>query len=553
MKKKPFRNYILFIITLIFFVMLVLVGIQKHTYMGFHTDVAMTYNQGWQQAWGSGRLSDVSVPGELSYDENHEIVLQHELPQHIMSGLSICVWVSGPAIKAELEGEDVLSYGVDDTAVFGKHCGNYWYMIRLPESAKGKLLKLTLSSPYDMAKYHLDQIYIGNQTSLMFMLFEQYGVGLLLAFLVFLTGIVIAIVSVVFRKSVVAEDMQQMHYLGLFSVLLGMWLFVQSRMAQFFVGNNYALLFIYYVGMMLLPIPMLYFMAQIPGNHLRRPAMALACLFVLNVITCSVLQLLDIRDFCLTVYSTAILMVIALVFMLINAIVELHYRNKEFLWMSVGIYFLAFFAAIELWSVIYGQNYWIGDYVRYGAVFLVAALLYKAARTIVNAVEAAKTATYYEQLATIDLMANCYSRTAYNRDVEQLGREPMRGLCFLVLDVNNLKQINDTYGHLAGDKAIKTCASCIRKVFERVGKVYRIGGDEFVVILTQCDKDTLLQRIAVFQKLAEGQNKRLEFEFKVACGYAIYEPKRDRRIEDLIHRADASMYERKQRMKTGGE
>ena len=197
-----------------------------------------------------GELLDVSVPGAISYVANHEIVLQHELPQHIMSGLSIGVWVNGPSIKAEIDGEQELSYGTENTHVFGKQCGNYWYIIRLPESAEGKLLKITLSSPYNKAQYRLDHIYIGNQTSLMFMLFEQHGVGLFLALLLLFIGLVIAIVSVAVRKSIVTEDMQQVRYLGLFSLLLGMWLFAQSRMAQFFVGNNYALLLIYYMGMM---------------------------------------------------------------------------------------------------------------------------------------------------------------------------------------------------------------------------------------------------------------------------------------------------------------
>lgn len=549
MKKKSLKNFVFYIVVLVFFAMLLMVSLKKHTYMGFNTDVAMTYNQGWQQLREDGSLLDVSVPGELSYNTRQEIVLQHELPQHIMSGLSICLWVSGQSVQAEIDGEQVLSYGMEEKYLFGKNCGNYWYVIRLPEAAKGKLLKLTLTSPYKEMVYCLDNIYIGNQTSLMFALFEQYGAGLFLAVLLMFIGLAIAVVYVAFHKSIATEDMEQMRYLCLFSILLGMWLFAQSRMAQFFVGNSYALLLIYYMGGMLLPIPVLYFMAQIKGNHLRRPVMLLAYLFMINFVVCTVLQFKEIRDFYLTFYVTGILMSVALLFMLINAIVELHYRNEEFKYMAVGIYFLAFFAAIELWSMIYGQNYWIGDYVRYGAVCLVVAVLYKAARNIVNTVEASRTAAYYEQLATIDLMANCYSRTAYNQDVEKLMQQDMEGVCFLLFDVNNLKQINDTYGHLAGDKAIKTCAVCIRKVFDRVGKVYRIGGDEFVTIIHHCDKNTLLQRLAVFQKLSNEQNKRLEFDFKVACGYAIYDSQKDNRVEDLIHRADASMYERKQRMK----
>ena len=263
MKKRTFKNYVLYIVIIAFFGMLLFVGLQKHTYTGFHTDVAMTYNQGWLQQGKDGSVFDVTVPGELSYDAKDEIVLQHELPQHIMSGLSICVWVNGQSIQAEIDGEPMLSLGTDDRYIFGNNFGSYWYMLRLPEAAKGKLLKITLSSPYEKEQYYMEHIYIGNQTALLFMLFEQYGIGLFLAVLLTIIGLLITVAAFLFRKKMIKEDMQQMRYLGWFSILLGMWLFVQSRMAQFFVGNNFALLLIYYMGMMLFPIPLLYFICGV--------------------------------------------------------------------------------------------------------------------------------------------------------------------------------------------------------------------------------------------------------------------------------------------------
>ena len=550
MKNHSIRNYVFFTAVFLFFVMLLIVGIGKHTYNGFYSDAAMTYDQGWQQKMEDGQEKNLSLPAETQY-EAQKLVLTHKLPEHIMSGLSLCVWVQGQSITAQIEGEDAVSYGVEDNAVFGKNAGNYWYMIKLPESAGGKMLTLTLFTPYKDSTCRLDHIYIGTQTSLLFLLFRQYGIGMLFAFLLMVFGLAIAVLYVAFRKKIKTEDVSRTLYLCFSAVLLGMWLFAQSRLSQFFIGNSFVVLLLDAMGRMLLPVPMLYYMAMVKGNHMRRSLMLLAYAFVLNYVVCTVLQFSDLKDFSETSVVTGALYVVAVVLTFSNALAEqLHYNNESYRFLALGIYGLTFFASAELWGFLSGRTLWIGNWIRYGAVMLVFVLMYEAAYRVVKTLEASRNAEYYERLAMVDIMANCYSRTAYNKDVELFEQNrAYKGLCFLFFDLNYLKRINDTYGHQSGDQAIKTCSACIRKVFDRVGKVYRVGGDEFVAIIPNCEEYKLMQRIAVFQKLTQAQNKRLTFDFKVACGYAIYDPTKDKKLEDLIHRADASMYSRKERMK----
>lgn len=57
---------------------------------------------------------------------------------------------------------------------------------------------------------------------------------------------------------------------------------------------------------------------------------------------------------------------------------------------------------------------------------------------------------------------------------------------FILVDVDNLKQLNDTFGHLFGDTILRGCAHILSKSVEKVGKVYRLAGDEFALIVPQC-------------------------------------------------------------------
>ena len=119
----------------------------------------------------------------------------------------------------------------------------------------------------------------------------------------------------------------------------------------------------------------------------------------------------------------------------------------------------------------------------------------------------------------------------------------------VVCDVNGLKEINDTRGHKAGDAYIKTASSVICDIFKR-SPVYRIGGDEFVVVLHGQDFE---KREELFQLLRSQilENQELG-KVVLASGMASFDPTQDSSAEMVFERADAAMYENKKALKGGG-
>lgn len=158
--------------------------------------------------------------------------------------------------------------------------------------------------------------------------------------------------------------------------------------------------------------------------------------------------------------------------------------------------------------------------------------------------------TMANRIARRDELTHTKNKTAYKEAEQQLQEQIKEGdvqFGIVVCDINDLKIINDTEGHKAGDDYIKTSCSLICRIFHH-SPVFRVGGDEFAVILKGQDFANRSRLLASMRRRVE-ENVRIGEGPVVASGLAEYQPFEDHSVEDVFNRADTQMYKDKARLK----
>lgn len=173
---------------------------------------------------------------------------------------------------------------------------------------------------------------------------------------------------------------------------------------------------------------------------------------------------------------------------------------------------------------------------------------------VTDIVKAEHKAEHLQKLASRDALTGVRNKAAYDRelrDVEEAINAGETKVGLAIIDLNLLKSINDTYGHDKGNITIIKLCNMICTVFKH-SPVFRIGGDEFAVILRGQDYDDyyLLDK-ELMQKMKETYSAGLEpwERFSAAIGAAFYDESIDDDMDSLFRRADHIMYDKKREMK----
>ena len=164
-------------------------------------------------------------------------------------------------------------------------------------------------------------------------------------------------------------------------------------------------------------------------------------------------------------------------------------------------------------------------------------------------------ANMMNELANKDPLTGIRNKNAYDNEVLRLESQLTSGntkFGIVMIDLNFLKQTNDTYGHEHGNTAIKKLCQLVCNVFNH-SPVFRIGGDEFVVILENSAYVNVIPLIEVLNKRMDGLKAEPDLKpwerVSAAVGYALYDEKIDDGVASVFERADTAMYNRKKEMK----
>ena len=157
---------------------------------------------------------------------------------------------------------------------------------------------------------------------------------------------------------------------------------------------------------------------------------------------------------------------------------------------------------------------------------------------------------HFEHQAYVDALTGVHNRhwmnDAFPRALHRctFSKQPF---AIMIIDIDHFKRVNDTYGHLVGDVALKTVAHCMMKNFRPHDLLARYGGEEFAVLLPDTKlEDAILVAERMRTKAAEEEIKYDDLSFHITISIGIARTQHEEKLENLISEADHALYRAKE-------
>ena len=151
--------------------------------------------------------------------------------------------------------------------------------------------------------------------------------------------------------------------------------------------------------------------------------------------------------------------------------------------------------------------------------------------------------------SSFDSLTGLYNRVAFEKAAKQMtGR---KAFSVIVIDINDFKSINDTYGHDCGDIVLKAVAAIIRKSLDNHYTCYRIGGDEFYIICKETKQERIEYQLRRITNVLAEEHEINSYLPTIAYGYSIFHGG-SLNFQKILRDADKQMYCFKKQQKAGG-
>lgn len=156
-----------------------------------------------------------------------------------------------------------------------------------------------------------------------------------------------------------------------------------------------------------------------------------------------------------------------------------------------------------------------------------------------------KAENYLEYLGKHDVLTKLFNRSFFTEELHRLERALIRPVSAIFIDMNGLKETNDTYGHDAGDEILRRMGNILERTINNTGfSASRIGGDEFVVLMQGANETTVQSTLMTIQELLNIDNQYYSsHRISLSMGYASTID--DEPIDSMLKRADQAMYKQK--------
>ncbi len=424
--------------------------------------------------------------------------------------------------------------------------GTQMRIVQVGKDIKGKTLRWEIEPLLgDSMKYSIIAPIIGSKTDIVWNSIKKEQPQVIMDILIIVFGLVLLFLYYVMR----GKDMgDKMFFLGMLSIICGVYMGCQYRVSHIIAPNSYLIYYAEYAALNLIPLIAAMFMRVSVYGKAKRVCNAMAVLFLINILFQNIMNFVFGVEFREMLTLTHILIILLAVVLVLTIVV--YRKEKSVVYMLISLIPPVIGGLTDLIIV---RKFITETATVLFPLGIYIFILMHAVQTIREYMAMNKKqmqSEIYERLAFTDGLTGLYNRLAFENDINE--RITDKKPACISVDLNNLKLANDTMGHSMGDILIKGMATILEQAVAEKGKIYRIGGDEFVVLIPDTDREDMKELLADIEACKRIYNKenRVNIDFAIGVSYFADE---DESFETLVSRADLRMYKNKRESKENEE
>ncbi len=479
-------------------------------------------------------------------DKEYEYRANTILPEEFDKPLTLLFRTNDIRMKVYIDDKLIYSFGyLENPMPFLESPGNSWHIVNLPESSGNKNLVIDFQTPYKSYSGFVPDIQYGTEGECIAAYQKQSISNVFSIFIILFSGLG-AIVIYFFTRRKKNAMSKSFLYISSFAFFISIWMLMQSGSVQLYLGYPQVMYFFDYISLILFPVPINLYIHNICTSSKKKGLTLFAWAYIVLLTMNLLLQITGLVDMYRIITVTLVIMALNMLYICYVIYIELRFeknRNIKNFMLPIAIFIIG--ASIEMVLYFYNNMTNTSFALIYAVVAFLVIIITSELRRYYNSIMDIREAEYFEELARMDLLTRLANRNKYEEVLmAHKQNEPLTAVLF---DLNCLKYINDNYGHPTGDTAIKRSAECIRNAFSNKGECFRIGGDEFAVLVNS--NDSLDKECKVFESLVASWDGKSKFQFSIAYGIAVFNLKLDKSAYDTVRRADFAMYNMKQEQK----
>lgn len=507
-------------------------------------------------------LKDIGEYSEVNADGDNEIVVNHKVPAYIVSDTYLNFLGRNIRFQVIIGNRVVQSFMPEHRFVLSKGNGSSFHKILIKREHAGQTLSLKIFPAYNSSSSYIDMVYLGRVSDYSGLIVDKNAVTLLLCVLMIAAGVVLIFMS--FLGKIGGRYNNAQRVLGVAGICIGFWAAFETDVIQYLFGYSFQIHEIVYIILIFLPYYFASYVSQvlkIATGHVIKISFAVTMTIAFAMLALNVFGIMDFHESLFLIYTGFVINAILIIYAIAkNVAYNRKNKVKNFKFNQVFIVVFFIVCATADWI-----NYYLasraavqGTFMRIGIFAALVMLVLDAGKNLFEDMKKAEITEIMTKLAYTDALTDMENRTAFEEKEAEIAEKIQSGELSEVLicqiDLNNLKKVNDSYGHACGDKYLIKSAEIIKETFGKSGFAYRIGGDEFIVFIISEGAEFIYEKCVLKMKALENEFNKLPdvpVPLHLAYGHSMYRKGNYESIEKAEIEADRRMYRFKEEIKKG--